>query len=306
MPTAEDTRQREDLENQVWTAIAAFEQIVETMPTDRVSLEALSNAYEQVGDLTRSREYLVRLVDVLIAEGDRKAGESIRERVAQFAATDPQAKDAGERLEAMLGAGKPAPKAPDLAPAPAAGEAAKTEDADLKSAHVVAELSFAWTLFQAGELSQEEYASVAQDLSEVSAGSAVVSVSVLHVLHDRASRSLDRVIAFASRDSGTPIVPLDLFDVPEAAFSLLPVEFMVRYGTVVFALMGNDVLAIVLNPYNKQVRAKVEQTTGKPCHFYLATPAAFDALFEKHKITVSAAKPPAAPPAAPSAAPATP
>ena len=110
MPIADESRQREDLENQVWNAIAAFEQIVETIPSDRVSLEALSHAYEQVGDLSRAREYLSRLVTVVIDEKDRDAAEMLRERLAQFAVSDPMARETQVKIEAFLAAGERKPR----------------------------------------------------------------------------------------------------------------------------------------------------------------------------------------------------
>ena len=295
MPTADESRQREDLESQVWNAIAAFEQIVETIPTDRVSLEALSSAYEQVGDLTRAREYLVRLVNVVIAEKDREAGALLQERLTRFAATDPMAKEAESRLDALLSAGRPAPREFDLTAEAAAIDAPKLDNAERRSGHIAAELSLAWHLFQSKELTQEEYASVAQDLSEVSASKATVTVSVLHVLHDRSNRNLDRVLAFIARDTRTPIVPLSLFEVPDAAFELLPTDFTVRYGAMVFDHLGNDALVVVLNPYNKQLKTLLVQTVKKPCHFYLTAPAEFDAVLERRKVSKAAQATPAAP-----------
>lgn len=285
MATVDEHHQREDLENQVWNAIAAFEQIVETIPNDRISLEALSSAYEQVGDLAHARAYLVRLVNVLVDEEDREAAGLLHERLLQHAASDPQAKEAEARLEAMLSSGKPEPREFDLTKTPSAAEieAGKQEEVDLRSSHVAEELSFAWALFQAGQLTQEEYAQVAQDLSEVSAGNAVVTVSVLHVLHDRASRNLNRVLTYASQESGVPIIPLGLFDVPADIFDLLPVDFVTRYGVMAFSLLGNDVLVIILNPQNKVMKVKVERLLKKRCHFYLTTPADFDATVEKRK-----------------------
>ncbi len=289
MSTADEHHQREDLENQVWNAIAVFEQIVETIPNDRVALEALSSAYEQVGDLARARGYLVRLVNTLVDEGDREAAGLLRERLLKHAATDPLAKEAEARLEAMLSEGKPEPREFDLTKDPLDAEMGKQEEVGLRSSHVAAELSFAWALFQAEQLTQEEYAQVAQDLSEVSAGNAVVTVSVLHVLHDRSSRNLDRVLVFAAQDAGVPIIPLSLFEVSAELVLLLPEEFMVRYGVLVFALLGKDALVIILNPQNKVLKAKVEGLLNRRCHFYLTTPSDFDSFMEKQKKKKTAA-----------------
>lgn len=282
MAGKDDSRQKADLESQVWSAIAAFEQIVETIPNDRVSLEALSHAYEQVGDLSRARDYLTRLAAVVIDDNDREAAELLRERLLRFAATDPGAREAGARIESFLNEGQPLAKQFEISVEPVVEpEPRKEDEAERRNAHVASELSFAWTLFQAGELSQEDYAAVAQDLSAISTNPSLVSVSVLHALHDRGNRGLDRIMAFAARDAGVPIVPLSLFEVPETAANFLPHEFMVRYGVMPFELMGTDVLVVLLNPYNKQLRQQVQALIGRRCHFFMTPPSDFDAMLEK-------------------------
>ena len=282
MLSGDDKKQREDLENEVWSAIAAFEQIVQTIPDDRVSLEALSHAYEQIGDLARARDYLLRLVDVVLNERDREAAELLQERLALFAASDPAAKEVEARLEQWLASDKPGGKTYVVAGEKGAPVAlAAADDAEHRSAHVTAELSFAWTLFQAGELNQEEYAQVAQDLSEISASKTPVTVSVLHVLHDRGNRNVERIVGFASKDSGVPIIPLSLFDIQEAVLSMLPREFMVRSGVMVFELMGKEALVVLLNPYDRGLQASVETMIGRKCHFFLSLPSEFDAVAER-------------------------
>lgn len=285
---AEEAQQREQIENQIWNAIAAFEQIVETIPDDRVSLEALSHAYEQVGDLSRAREYLIRLADVIVEEKDREAAALLRERMNNHA-DDNKVRDAIQRLDTLLAAGKTAREfeispEPDEKAAPRAvdGEAKrKNEETERRGAHVAAELAFAWSLFEAKQLTQEEYAQIAQDLSEVSTSHTPVTISVLHALHDRTQRNLDIIIAYASRESGTPVIPLSLFDVQASNFQLLPQEFVIRYGAMVFDMMSKDALVVLLNPFNRNLREDVEKLCGKRCHFFLTTPADFDAIIEK-------------------------
>ena len=73
---AEETgdKGRKQLEEEVWSAIGAFEQILEAMPEDRASLETLSHAYGQIGDHARAYEYVLRLGRVLLVEGDSGTG----------------------------------------------------------------------------------------------------------------------------------------------------------------------------------------------------------------------------------------
>lgn len=293
MASTDDSKQREELEGQVWSAIAAFEQIVETIPNDRVSLEALSHAYEQVGDLARSRDYLVRLANVVVDEKDRDAAELLRERLVRYAASDEAVRQAEARIEAYLAAGQPEAKVITLSEdaAPAAQDRKKAAEPERSTSHVAAELSFAWTLFQAGELTQEEYATVAQDLSETSAGHGDVTVSVLHVLQDRGSRNVERIAAFAARETGTPLIPLSLFDAQDNALNLLPPDFVTRHSAIAFETMGNDVLVAVMNPYNKAVRRRVEAVIGRTCHYFLALPTEFDTVLERINKRASGATP---------------
>ncbi len=287
---SEESRQREDLENQVWNAIAAFEQIVETIPDDRVSLEALSHAYEQVGDISRAREYLSRLVSVVIEEKDRETVEMLRDRMVALAASDPHARETLSRMEAFLSSSAGEVKQFDLTEATHhETAAAKVDDAEWRSSHVTAELSFAWTLFQGGELTQEDYALVAQDLSAISTNASLVTVSVLHALHDRGNRSVERILAFAARDSGTPMIPLSLFEIQDTVFQMLPKDFVIRFGVMPFEMMGKDVLVALLNPYSKQLRERVEAMIGLRCHFFMTAPHEFDATIERKKLRIEAA-----------------
>ena len=44
-------------ESEIWDAIGAFEKIIEALPNDHISIEALAVAYEQVGDHDRAKHY---------------------------------------------------------------------------------------------------------------------------------------------------------------------------------------------------------------------------------------------------------
>ena len=125
---------------------------------------------------------------------------------------------------------------------------------------------------------------VAQDLSAISTNAALVTVSVLHAIHDRGGRSMDRILAYAARDSGVPMIPLSLFEVQDQVFQMLPREFIIRFGVIPFEMMGNDILVVLLNPYNKQLRDKAESIIGRRCHFFITAPAEFDAIIEQKKL----------------------
>lgn len=273
MATANDDTRQHDAESEVWSAIAAFETILEAMPDDRASLETLSHAYEHIGDQAKTLEYLLRLGDVIVRDGDVEAASHIAGKLRAFGSEDAQLVGVCERLE-KLGELK-SPGADEKAPA------GRRVRASSQSFRVADELSFAWRLFEAGELTQEEYAGVAQDLSEMSADDHLSTASVLHTLDARAFSGMERLMGYVARDAQTPIISLLSFDIQKEAHGLLPMEFMIRRGAVVFDLIGDDALVVVMNPYDEALRAQVQEKAGRPCHFFLALPAEFDAAISK-------------------------
>ena len=82
-------------------AIAFFEQMLQTMPGDRTSLEFLSVAYEQTGQNAKRRECLIRLADCLIREKDFDNAQVIAARLSAFR-DDPAACAAAERVAEMI------------------------------------------------------------------------------------------------------------------------------------------------------------------------------------------------------------
>ncbi len=285
---------KSDSESQVWNAIAVFEQILQTLPNDRVSLEALSHAYEQVGDAAKAREYFLRLAGIVLEEKDLDAARQLSENLRRYDDGDPAVSEMQRRIRESLRQ-TPSPVAPGPETSARQGKAQEragvTEDLKRQKANIAAELSFAWALYQAGELTQEEYATVAQDLTEVSMAPGGVTISTLHALQDRNSASLERAICFAARERGTPVLPLQFFEVQEKTAQLLPLEYMIRNGVMVFDLIGNEALVAIMNPFNTSLMEEVEARLRRKCHFYLALPADFDAVIGQIKSKVEGAAP---------------
>ena len=106
------------------------------------------------------------------------------------------------------------------------------------------------------------------------------TVSVLHVLESRAFRNLEKAMNFAAKECGTPIISITCFDLRPEATSLLSREFMVKRGAMIFELLGKDALAVVMNPYDRQLRREVEEMSGRKCHFFMTLPSEFDKALE--------------------------
>ena len=88
-------------------------------------------------------------------------------------------------------------------------------------------------------------------------------------------------MGYISDECGTPIVSLSSFDLQLATSSLLAMDYMSRCGAVVFEQIEDNVMVVVMNPYNKQLQKDIKTLTRKKCHFYITPPAEFDQALEK-------------------------
>ena len=271
MTDAQHTKSASEAETEIWNAIAYFEKILEALPHDRLSLETLASAYEKVGDHTRAQAYTLRLVKVLMDEADEDGIGELLAKIKQFDQNDPEVKAAINSLKSLKPEKVMAEVPYDM------------NQLSRRSTNIAGEISMAWNLLRANKITQEDYARVVLDLSEHSARALDVPVSTLHVLQDRNHPGLSDILAFVSSACNLPIISLANFDIQSATAALLPMEFCIKRGAIVFELMGNDALTAILNPYDTQLPRDMEDLIGKPCHRYLVTPADFDASLGKIK-----------------------
>lgn len=265
------SRNEGDRDGQFWDAIALFEGILESMPEDRVALEALALAYEQIGDLARARDYLVRLAKVVLREEDREGAELAREHLSRYP-SEPSAAETVQILDVFLSR----PVSDRAASIASGGASVVSRRQDV----LRREMDFAWELLQENDLSQDEYAAIIQDLSELLASERVRTISVLHAVQDRNWPNLDRILVNSAKRGDLPLLPLSAFDPQYDAFQRMPLDLMIQRGALPFEQLGTDLLVALLNPSNRELRQEVEGQTGRHCHFYLTPPADFDAAIE--------------------------
>ena len=257
-------------ESEVWNAISAFEQILEAMPTDRVALETLFEAYEQIGQTGKAVEYLVRLGENVAEERDAEAATTILAKLRQLAPDDPSAMEMAQRLEEL------AHHSPSVS-----SEETKTEgDTKRKSANITHELSLAWSLLQAGKLDQEQYSQLVQELSEGSSNSEKYPITVLQMLEGGDPEIIANVMAYMAKDSGTPMVHLQSFELDPETSGLLSLDFMTSNAAICFGSLGDEVMVAIQNPYDIDLRSEVEKQAGKRCHYYLAGAASYNATVD--------------------------
>ena len=251
-------------EAELKSAITAFEQILEAEPNDRLALETLSDAYERMNDAPKALTYLSRLSEVILHEEDARAAADLLRRLKALGATV----DSHPLLPKLqeLASRNRTKKSEGQGPGPAVR----------KPHDITREVSLAWDLLQAEQITQEEYALIVKDLSENSTKHLEVPVSVLHALHDRGHANYERILAFLSRASGKPLVNIGNFDIQSDTYSLLDAEFMARRGAIVFEKMGKDALVAVLNPFDVELQDDVRKAVDRKCHFYLTGAVEYD------------------------------
>ena len=262
-------------------ATAAFQKMLEVMPDDLLALESLFEAYLNQQDIPHALHYLERMIRVLLKENERSIAEQLHEKLMVHAAALPELTTFAAQLEPLLRPSEVAPPRGGLAPA-----ATPRAKADIQ-----AELALAWRLFQSAVLSQEDYARVVQDLTDVSARKSEVPVTVLHALNDRSFKHLEKVIIYLSKESGLPLIALANFEIPRSIHTMLPIEIMSHWGAIVFDMLGPDLLVAILNPFDQVLQSEVSALTGKVCHFYLTSAPDYDkALANIRKALAEAAK----------------
>jgi hypothetical protein len=279
-----------DAESEIWNAVTAFERILEVIPDDRTSLDTLVHAYTQLGDHVRAFDYLKRLAKVVADEGDSEAAGSILEQLEPFADHDLSVLGLIEQLKRLTGG---LPAVADETPA----KTSVSSPVDVKAfktqrVNITDELALAWDLLQAGELTQEQYAEVVQDLTNISSNALDKgAISMLHVIENRGYVNLDHILVFASTKGDVPVIRLANFDLSDEAASLLPMDYMIRQGVLPFDFLGPDVLVVIQNPYDLELRKQIEEGLGRHCHFYLTSPHDFlEAIAKIQKKKADAAK----------------
>ncbi len=282
-----------DNETDAYSTIMAFEQILEVMPDDRGALESVARAYEELGDQIQARQYIVRLVRVLLDEGDLETTSAWADKLRLHAQDEPDILALLEEVESRSGDGggmeagaEPAGQEAGRTsrpPVPDTGKAAtaKRVKGVRMQLSIADEMAFAWNLLQVELLSEEEYANVVQDLTELGTDTRSGTVSVLHALHGRGFGNLDKLLVAVARETYMPLIDLRCFEIPRDAATSLPLEFIIHRGALPFERIGSEILVALLNPFDESLRQDTETLAGCPCHWYLTKPEGFDQAVEK-------------------------
>jgi len=251
--------------------VAYFEQMLQLMPEDRVTLEFLVVAYEQLGRHEDGQKALVSLAKILIKERDNAALEGLLPRLEE--SDYPEAKALALKVKTLI-----AP-APDLTP-----EVPKemTEEEMVESISAMAvksELALVDELVDGKMISEEDAKHLKAQIEATPTAGQVFLVSALQILEKENPTASERCIAYLADRHGSPPIPLAAFEPTKGLVSSFPAHVMRIRGAVPFASIAKEALVAVLNPADDSLRAQLSAVM--PCRFYLALPSSVEAALAK-------------------------
>lgn len=254
------THVREELEQ----TAAMLEQILEVMPDDLFTLRALYETQLKLEQPEQALDSLKRLDAGARATQNVKIITFVIQQYESIVENLPELQKRIDRLSELQMVVELNASVTSSMPPPG------------RKGGIKSEMELAWELFQAEQLTQEEYSNVLHDLTEMSSGNLSIPVTVLHILHDRNFSRLDRLMTHLCQTSGTPIIVLSQFDERADLREVLPLDFISRHGALPFSTVGNDLLLAVLNPLDKELLAYAGELSGRSCHAYLVSPQEYD------------------------------
>ena len=251
--------------------VAYFEQMLQLMPEDRVTLEFLVVAYEQLNRHEDAQKALVSLTKILIKERDNAALEGLLPRLEE--SDYPEAKALSLKVKTLI-----AP-APDLTP-----EVPKemTEEEMVESVSTMAvksEFALVDELVDGKIVSEEDAKHLKAQIEATPTVGQVFLVSALQILEKENPTASERCIAYLADRHGAPPIPLTSFEPTKGLASSFPAHVLRIRGAVPFAVIGKEALVAVLNPADDSLRAQL--SAAMPCRFYLALPSSVEAALAK-------------------------
>lgn len=283
----------EQANSKLLEGIAYFEKMLKVMPGDRTTLEFLSVAYEQLGDLEKQRVALIQLAESLLREKDYEAADAIGERLAVFAEADAQdmvrrikAARNPVQLKAVVRPGtsvRPMRAAPRSAPAPyqAAGERGGVSLAQVVMAAVKAEAALIRDLYAKNVVDATAAEVVQRHLGGLPEPTRPFLVSALAILEKESGGLGEKAAVYMADAASAPPIPLQGFMPLASLVKQLPEEIVRVRGAVPFGRLGDTLLVAVLNPLDAEFHAEVERLAGCPCRFFLAEPHTTEDFLDK-------------------------
>ena len=230
--------------------ISTFEAMLELFPEDISALESLLIAYQQVGDYASLCDKGNRLISIFMLNDDWNRVFDLAQMVLAKVPNDVTAKhalqQAQERTGRMLEEDHKTAGEVDLA-------RITTElGFDLHG-----ELDLAWLLLQNAVISQEQYESAIDRLTEISSHAKSDNIlSFLEELKDVDRIDMLKVVAFIATEGGMPFIELSRCEFQEEVVNRIPFGYARHIAAIPFDRFGNEIMVAVMNPVicNRNIR----------------------------------------------------
>lgn len=248
-------------------AIAYFEQIRQMMPDDRLTLEFLCVAYEQLDDRKNFQQVLADLVKVLVRERDFASAQALLERLESH--DEPEIKAAELKIRAMLAPEigvsalkKAEPDSRGQAPAGHLG----------RSAAIAAECALMRRCVSARLVEKDVADRVCGELKELETVPGEFLISALAILENENSGLCEAVVAGLADETRTVPIAIEAFEQTAQLIREIPAHLVRVRGVVPFGRIADETLVAVANPADENLRQEVSVCFGGRCRFFLAPP----------------------------------
>lgn len=278
--------------------ISLFEGILQSSPDDQMALEALAAAYQQAGNELRARSTLLRLANVITIHRDVAGAANAIEMLRPLAQSDFDALEALTALEALVKgqsgdaasgtAGGNFRRKGGIASAPASSGLVPPSGVVLNKQILKREIQLAWDLLQAGEINQDEYSVLVDDVTQQITGSNNNrTVSILHSIIDRNIPGFDHIMEFVKKHGNCPYISLAAFDPQKCDLHGVSPAYLLRQGALPFDSIDGELLIAILNPADSELQDSLRKFFGVPCHFYFVSPEEYDLAIVKANLSGS-------------------
>ena len=245
-----------------------FEQMLQLMPDDRVTLEFLAVAYDQLGEVEKGKKTVVSLANLLLKQGDLAAAAGLLPRLETI--------DTDEAKILVLKIRRLTAPSPELVPETPKPLTPAELAAEETQAAVDSEVALVELLWSNGVIASEEDAMRLRDqIVSTPSGGAVFLVSALAILEKENLELCEKCLAFLADRFGTPPVPVAPFERNADILGRFPAETLRIRGVVPFARIGEVALVALINPADEKLRERLSEVMK--CRFYVTLPSAAEA-----------------------------
>ncbi len=256
----------------VQETIATFESMLEVFPEDISALESLLVAYQQVGDDEKLCEKAHKLIQLFGTSGDWNRIFDLADMILERQPDDAAALAALEEAKTRTG------RVREERSRFATDEAAAELTFDLHG-----ELDLAWFLLQHNVITQDQYESAVDRLTESSTSiKSGTPLAFLEELGEIDRVDMIRVVSFLAAEAGMPFVELSRCECQDEAACLIPLTLSRRLGILPFDRLGGEIMVAVLNPLGKALQQRIGKFLKANVHFFFTSPEEYHAACNRY------------------------